>query len=286
MDTTISAQPKLRVSLSENVAWAGVILGIAAALLHGWFTRASIPIDPEIGIGYWLGIVGGLMMLVLLLYSLRKRWKPMRTSGSIGFWFRFHMLMGMLGPALILYHARFTLGAALNSQVALFSMLIVLGSGFIGRFFYARVHRGFSGRKLEVHALLVQLQEQMGCLSLLGPEGAHVKALLLPFEQRAVAAGASFWKSAGSLVSLGISTRTAYWEVRSILSRLHRAKAIPSDTRKTMTRLAGEILHAVRRAAAFAFYDRMLRLWHVLHLPLLFLLLATGILHVIAVHQY
>ena len=33
---------------------------------------------------------------------------------------------------------------------------------------------------------------------------------------------------------------------------------------------------AVRRAGEFAFYDRMLRLWHILHLPLFFILIATA----------
>jgi len=45
-------------------------------------------------------------------------------------------------------------------------------------------------------------------------------------------------------------------------------------------------LAAVRKAAAFAFYERLFALWHVLHLPLFILLVLTAIIHVVAVHFY
>jgi hypothetical protein len=48
----------------------------------------------------------------------------------------------------------------------------------------------------------------------------------------------------------------------------------------------GAFFAAVRRAGEYAFYDRMLRLWHILHLPLFFILIATAILHIVAVHMY
>jgi len=38
--------------------------------------------------------------------------------------------------------------------------------------------------------------------------------------------------------------------------------------------------------AEFKFYEKMFALWHLLHLPLFFMLVITGIFHVIAVHYY
>ena len=46
------------------------------------------------------------------------------------------------------------------------------------------------------------------------------------------------------------------------------------------------ISKACARAAEFAFYDRLLRLWHLLHLPLFVVLVAAAILHIVAVHMY
>jgi len=45
-------------------------------------------------------------------------------------------------------------------------------------------------------------------------------------------------------------------------------------------------VQASRQVAEFRVYERLFSLWHVLHLPLFFMLLAAGIVHVIAVHVY
>ena len=116
-NTVVSA---LRPSLSELV--------VAAALLLGWHNSEEGHLTPETGVGYWLGIAGASAMLLLLLYPLRKRMKSLRGLGSVGGWFRLHMVLGLIGPALILFHSNFKLGS-LNSNVALFSMLTVAASG-------------------------------------------------------------------------------------------------------------------------------------------------------------
>jgi hypothetical protein len=43
---------------------------------------------------------------------------------------------------------------------------------------------------------------------------------------------------------------------------------------------------AVNKAARFSVYERLFALWHVLHLPMFFLLVFAGVIHVIAVHLY
>ena len=50
------------------------------------------------------------------------------------------MGLGIIGPIFILYHCNFQLGAV-NSNVALWSMLTVAGSGVVGRFLQNR--KGF-----------------------------------------------------------------------------------------------------------------------------------------------
>ena len=95
------------------------------------------------------GIIGGSLMLLLLLYSLRKRWSWLRFLGPTPSWFRAHMVLGILGPLCILYHSNFSTGAT-NSNVALFCMLTVAGSGLVGRYIYAHIHHGLYGRKLQL----------------------------------------------------------------------------------------------------------------------------------------
>lgn len=288
---SIDSKKRIKISASslENGISLVIALWIAGFLYYGWVTRWSKTIDPEHGIGYALGIIGGSMMLLLLVYPLRKRIKSMASFGSVGFWFRFHMLLGLFGPLAVLFHSRFTWGA-LNSAVALNAMLIVAGSGLVGRFLYSRVHRGYSGRKLEVRSLLNEMHEVTASLDRFGESGEQMKSLLVPFEAAAVKAGSSFWRSAAAVVSLGLTTRKMQWQMGREIKTAFKTAGLPKeqalDARKGILAGSASYFLAVRRAGEFAFYDRMLRLWHVLHLPLFFVLVGTVVLHIVAVHMY
>jgi hypothetical protein len=45
-------------------------------------------------------------------------------------------------------------------------------------------------------------------------------------------------------------------------------------------------LQAVVRVAQYTAYERLFSLWHVAHLPFVFLLLLSAVVHVVAVHAY
>lgn len=48
-------------------------LSIFALIYAGWNNKDFSNLTPESGSGYWLGIIGGSLMLLLLLYPLRKK---------------------------------------------------------------------------------------------------------------------------------------------------------------------------------------------------------------------
>lgn len=272
-------RPGLAVGSVERFASLLVVTLVALALVWGWTHRFERAIDPEQGFGYALGITGGVLMIILLGYPLRKRAKPgRRAPGSVGFWFRFHMLLGLLGPLAILFHARFSWGA-LNSAVALGAMIVVASSGLIGRFFYGRVHRGYSGRKLELRALRAEMVELLDHLVAAGVPEAAVQHEFQPLEARAAHAGRGFWTSAAAVMGLSVETRIAERRLRARL----RQTGQWSDASGAVV---SEWFRAVRRVAEFAFFDRLLRLWHLLHLPLFILMVAAVILHIVAVHMY
>lgn len=264
-------QPRLRPASIERYVSLVVLALVAIALWLGWTGRSDDAIDPEHGLGYALGIVGGVLMIVLLAYPLRKRLGSRRAPGSVGFWFRLHMLLGLAGPLAILFHARFGWGA-LNSAVALGTMLVVAGSGLVGRYLYSRVHRGFSDRKLELASLKREIEARLGELA--GFDRDLVPRLK-PLEDTALAAGSGFWTSAAAVVTTGIATRRARREIVRRIGDHPAARAAADDW-----------FEAVRRTAEFAFFDRLLRLWHLLHMPLFLIMVAAAVLHVVAVHMY
>ena len=81
-------------------------------------------------------------------------------------------------------------------------------------------------------------------------------------------------------------TRRAMRELRLAAAQSRVLKAQHGMFAKTVRRYIERRLEATRRVAEFESYERLFSLWHVLHLPLFFLLLVAGIVHVIAVHVY
>ena len=55
-------------------------LFVIAVLYYGWSIRDEGYLTAESGLGYALGIIGGTLMLLLLLYPVRKRVRSMRTG--------------------------------------------------------------------------------------------------------------------------------------------------------------------------------------------------------------
>ena len=133
-----------------------IIFAVSAlVLIAGIQLPVAHYLSPKSGLGYAIGIVGGTLILAQLLYAVRKRVRSLRWLGSVPGWFQTHMMMGIIGPVCILIHCGFSLGAT-NSNIALFCMLTVAGSGIFGRYFYSKIHHGLYGRK----ATLSELQER------------------------------------------------------------------------------------------------------------------------------
>ena len=140
-----AAAERLLTKPRPRIHWPMVWAVFTAAVLF-WGYRGHLErfITPQRGFGYALGITGASLMLFLLLYSARKRLRWLRWMGSIPAWFEVHMACGVIGPILILFHSNFSLGAT-NSNVALFCMLAVAGSGVVGRYIYTRLHAQLEG---------------------------------------------------------------------------------------------------------------------------------------------
>ena len=58
------------------------------------------------------------------------------------------------------------------------------------------------------------------------------------------------------------------------------------DLQRTAYAYIENRISATRRVIELSAFERLFSLWHALHLPLFFMLLVAGIVHVIAVHVY
>jgi hypothetical protein len=269
------------------------LLTIASLVLGYTFKHAERLIPGE-GLGYKLGIVGGLSMLLLLFYPAFKRSRLFGTGTRAALWLRWHMVLGIVGPILILYHANFSLGAT-NSNIALFAMLLVAGSGVVGRYVYAKVHHGMYGAHLDSSELLARASRLLSGLPAdMGGGAARVNAELSQFAVGEFSSKAGFFSAFYHAVATPLRARSAKSRVMAHayadIARNARNQAWTRAEERRHARLVRQHIDdfflAVTRAAHLSLWERIFAFWHVIHVPLFFLLLVSGVIHVIAVHIY
>jgi hypothetical protein len=244
-------------------------------------------------VGYWLGVAGGVTMLLLFSYPLRKYVRFTHRWGKVKWWFVVHMVLGIGGPLLILLHSTFKLGSV-NGAVALFSMIIVAVSGVLGRFIYLRIHRGLHGNKGNLADMQRKAGLAEGEMKLRFRFAPEVAQQLLAFEAAALKPDPSWAAMLSRVVLLPIRQRRVYNSCARDLSERLRAIAVERHWGKKNFRrrrsqaqaLARVYLASVVRVAQFTAYERLFALWHVLHTPFVYLLVITAGFHVFAVHAY
>ncbi len=267
---------------------------LAALITYmGWLGRAERNITPEDGMGYILGIIGASLMAALLLYPLRKRSRFLRFLGTTQRWFFWHMVFGIVGPILILYHSNFALGS-LNSRVALYCMLLVSGSGLVGRYLYAQIHNGLYGRKTTLRSLTRKMHKSVGQLEKSSGLITEIQKSLVQFDHEVLEPPHTVFQSLTRPLSIAIRTRIAYvrlnWILKkSLIARAIQSKAITehrSHLESLTKRYIRNHLREVRNIAHLNLFERLFSFWHILHLPFFLMLCISAIVHIFAVHMY
>jgi hypothetical protein len=242
---------------------------------------------PRSNFGFYLGVVGSVMMLGLLAYPLRKHVRFMHRWGALKNWFRIHMIMGIVGPILVLFHSTFHLRST-NATVALFSMLGVVISGIIGRFIYTKIHYGLYGRR----ATLGKIQSEFAGHSNDAKSRLHfaprVEQWLQSFERDSMQLDRSFTSHLFSPLTIGLKRSILAFRCARELRRILKSERHPEfrGGASDAIRLSSSYLRECERVAQFSTYERFFSLWHMLHVPLIYLLAASTIFHIVAAYMY
>ena len=261
------------------------VFSVAVAVLVGWtvwngwdyFTTgmAERPHHPDFRefraagrVGHGVGILGSFMIVLLLLYSLRKRMRVLQRAGELRIWLRYHIFLGIAGPILITLHTAFKVGGLVS--VSYWSMVAVALSGFFGRYLYQQIPRNVLGETLDVaeiearnEALLVELSMNHNmddraaavledlALRKLEHRAAPMALLMLPFLN-------------GTLVR-----QLQRWSLRHV-----------DGDRAVAVRLAKEWVLQTRRLRLFHLIRDLFHYWHVFHKPFAFIMILVMIVHV------
>ena len=301
MNSQVQIHPS---SVSDRwLSGGGKIVGGIALLLtaliivFGWLIRDEGILSAESGLGYGLGIIGCSLMLLLLTYSLRKRLSLLRRFLPVKFWFRLHMAFGIVGPLCILYHSNFHLGS-LNSTVALVCMLLVAGSGIVGRYFYNRIHFGLYGEKIklqqaledfkvlksEISQLVVNAKQQQFCDKLFHAVEELVSA------HRASSSMLGFVRARRKARHIEQALSKFIVNLQQRKNSQEQSLAASTTSLAVVNRDIGDsyavLVAILHKLPGLQLFEKLFSLWHVVHIPIFILMIITAVTHVVVVHMY
>jgi hypothetical protein len=255
------------VATSPLTLSALVAIVIAAGILisaDGWryyntpqrvraYQPAHRALRPSGQVGEWLGTAGVGMMLFPVAYAVRKRSPRLARFGSMKTWLDVHIFCGTVGPVLITFHTALRFNGLVS--VAYWSMVAVVLSGVVGRYLYVRIPRSLRGTELSYAEIEARAA---GLLADLAASG------LVAEDLRAITPG---W---------GLAARRG----RRRVSRRLITRGLDDVTAARAVQLAVERAVLLRRLAQLFRTRRLFALWHVFHLPLVYLMFAIVLVHV------
>jgi hypothetical protein len=262
---------------SNRELWLSFIAIVAITLLYLFvvITFGAIPGASDL-FGHSLGIIGFILMLITeTLYTLRKRSRSARW-GRMSTWLQFHIFTGLVGPYMVLLHTSWKFNG-LAGMVMLFTIIIV-ASGFLGRYIYTSVPRNADGIEIEANDLEQQIRVIDGELQTWSATRPEVFKDLS--ERLSPAPSGSQSRLVFGRAFEEWNARLRWWRESSRMDKSARGQA------KQLNELLKRERVLRRQLSSIVMTRRLLGLWHAIHIPLGMVLFTTAIIHVIAAIYY
>ena len=133
---------------SYKELWLALLAMLLITGLYGAVYVATQAIPPAYELfGHGIGIIGFILMLMTeTLYSLRKRSRSVKW-GKMSAWLQTHIFMGLVGPFMVLLHSSWKFNGLAGASMLLTVIIVI--SGFIGRYIFTRIPRTMDGLEIE-----------------------------------------------------------------------------------------------------------------------------------------
>jgi hypothetical protein len=243
------------------------------------------PYSPKSFCALLLGIIGSVMMVVgALFYALRKRIKLLRNLGKMSFWLDAHIMLCIFGPLLIVYHTGFMVKSP-NAAIAFYAMLIVVSSGVIGRYIYRHFQFSLSGERTSLKEMLQEVEQlDQEILKHFARSESTLGTIHAIFNLR------EKQKNLGPLSSFFLMIRLDWFErkLRHQIGEFLRPVEAASTIRQTGNRASIENIlikriNLEKKISALESTTKLFAYWHNLHVPFIWILAFTLIVHIAAV---
>lgn len=249
-------------------------------VLSGVYIAYELMAEPRGGhfFGHWLGIIGTLLMVMTeILYSLRKRTRLLNWGGPVRYWLSFHIFTGIVGPFMVLMHTGLEFRGL--AGVSFILTIIVAGSGFVGRYLYTALPRSLTGvvaSRGQIEAEANQLETAVSQFQT--QKSQHAQQIIGQLSQRTTRRNAF----------LTVFGRSFYqWRYQRKLNRaLRQLNEIEESQRRQLGELLSRKRELARQAEMLDAARRLLRYWHVLHVPVGLTLFFSVIIHIVATFYF
>ena len=224
----------------------------------------------------YCGLVGTGLMIIAAIYPIFRRMKVFRWLASNTMWFDFHLMAGTVGPLFIALHSVLRLDSPFFQSAAFWSMVIVVASGFLGRYLYTQVPGLSSGVELEELDHERNFQKARPRLTV---PMAEIDRELSIHRARAqnVASSPSMILALWWLIFQDIGRIPRTWARRGRLAQL----GVDRKTRKDLARRAQRMISISRRQVVAPKAQLLLHSWKKVHVPF-----TVGLTLFSAIHIY
>jgi len=236
-----------------------------------------------------LGITGTILIFITeFAYSSRK-------SGAVKFgkvkrWLSVHIFIGITGPLIIIVHTRLNIGGFAGWLLLL--TVVVVASGFAGRYIFRQIPRSIKGQEMtlaELNAVFAEIDGRLNGLLEKSPRAAQlVKILRAQFGEFA-APGAALGDADGKSPGLWLYfTSTIDWSIGRLKVRRLLAGQHPEEhvLMQTLKGLEFERLALERRVRLLGTSKKLFAQWKILHVPLTMALFVGILIHVGGILYY
>jgi hypothetical protein len=221
-------------------------------------------------VGHKLGVAGSSMMVLMLLYSVRKRVGALRRLGSLSRWLDVLILLGVFGPLLVVLHSTFKVQGLV--ALSFWSMVVVASSGVLGRYLYLQIPRTRAGEE----RALAELEAEDRALS----EQLRTRFRLDEAQLGRLDALVAVPARAGLLGGLA-GLLTGDLRLRSGLREFARScRSVPRPVVREFERVVREKAQARRRILLWDRVHELFHYWHVLHKPFALVMYLFMVVHV------
>jgi len=153
----VRARPPVEVVLP--IAYYAVLLAELAGLIGLSRTRGFSAGD---ALGHGIGWAGTASMVLMHVYSLRRRVRALSSWGPIRAWLHVHIFLGLQGALLVTFHS-LHLHSFVNLSGLTFGMtLLVVASGLFGRYLFSLLPKGVSGDRLSKQQIEAEIEALRG----------------------------------------------------------------------------------------------------------------------------